>query len=95
MSEITERLFGSNGVQYELDFLASDARHTAVELHDFGEAILTGRAPEVDGRLGMTALAAILGVYESALAGRAVTMDEVLAGEVREYQRDIDEALGL
>jgi len=95
MSEITERLFGTNGVQYELDFLTADARHTAVELHDFGEAILTGRAPEVDGRLGMTALAAILGVYESALAGRAVTMDEVLAGEVREYQRDIDEALGL
>jgi len=95
MSEITERVFGKNGVQYEMDFLAADAKHTAVELHDFGEAILTGRAPEVDGHRGMTALAAVLGVYESALAGRAVSMDEVLAGEVREYQQDIDEALAL
>jgi len=95
MNEITERVFGKNGVQYELDFLAADARHTAIELHDFGEAILTDRKPEVGGHLGMTAVAAVLGVYESALAGRAVSMDEVLAGEVREYQQDIDEALGL
>ena len=95
MSEITERLFGKDVVQYELDFPLIDAKHMAIEFHDFAEAILKGGQPEVDGYHGMTAVAAILGAYESALAGRAVSMEELLAGEVRAYQEDIDAALGL
>ena len=94
LNEITERLFGKDGVEYDPGF-PSDRKIMAVEFHDFGEAIINGVAPEVDGRLGMTAVAAVLGAYESALAGRAVTMEEVLAGDVREYQRDIDEAIRL
>ena len=43
----------------------------------------------------MTAFAAILGAYESAMAGRAVTMEEVLPGAVCTYQEDIDTTLGL
>ncbi len=95
LSEITERLFGRRVVQYELPFEAIDAKHLAIEFHDFGEAILTGHRPEVDGYLGMTAVAAILGAYESALAGRAVSMAEILSSEVGAYQADIDAALGL
>ena len=41
------------------------------------------------------AVAAILGVYESARVGRTVTLDEVVAGRVRAYQEEIDSALGL
>ena len=67
----------------------------AIEFHDFGESIRTGTTPEVDGYRGMTAVAAILGAYESAAYGRAVTMEEVLSGGVRKYQQDIDVALGL
>ena len=95
MSEITERLFGAKVVTYELDFSPVDAKHMAIEMHDFGEAILKGSSPEVDGHLGMTAVAAIYGAYESILAGRAVGMDEILSGQVRAYQQDIDTALGL
>jgi predicted dehydrogenase len=95
LSEITERLFGQKVVEYELPFAAIDAKHLAIEYHDFAEAILTGRQPEVDGYRGMTAVAAILGAYESALAGRAVSMAEVLSGEVRAYQVSIDAALEL
>ena len=95
MSEITERLFGHNVVQYELDFPSVDAKHMAIEMHDFAEAILRSTRPEVDGQLGMTAVAAIYGAYESILAGRAVSMDEMLSGEVRAYQEEIDAALGL
>ena len=95
MSEITERLFGAKVVTYELDFPPIDAKHMAIEMHDFGEAVLKGTKPEVDGHLGMTAVAAIYGAYESALAGRAVTMDEILSGQVRAYQQEIDAALGL
>jgi len=95
LNEITERLFGPKVVQYELPFPAIDAKHMAIEFHDFAQAILTGRPPEVDGYLGMTAVAAILGAYESALAGRAVSMEELLSGTIQAYQVDIDAALGL
>ena len=95
LSEITERLFGEGAVTYELSRDAVDAKRMAVEFHDFAEAIIEGREPEVDGQGGMTAVAAVLGVYESGLAGRSVAMDEVLSGRVRAYQEEIDEALGL
>jgi predicted dehydrogenase len=94
MTEITDRLFDKK-VVYELPFPPIDAKHMAIEFHDFGEAVLKGGTPEVDGYLGMTAVAAILGAYESALAGRSVTMEEVLSGKVRAYQEEIDDALGL
>jgi predicted dehydrogenase len=95
LDEITQRLFGKQTVEYQLPFPAVDASHLAIEMHDFGEAILTGRPPEVDGHHGMTAVAAILGAYESALAGRPVRLAEVLSGEVSAYQDDIDRSLGL
>ena len=42
-----------------------------------------------------TAVAAIYGVFESGIAGRPVTMDEMLSGAVDAYQQDVDAALGL
>lgn len=95
LNEITERLFGSSAVEYQLGFPDIDAGHLAIELHDFGEAILTGRRPEVDGYLGMTAVAAILGAYESAWLGRSVRLAELLSGQVSGYQDEIDVAIGL
>ena len=100
LDEITARLFGEKGVEYEMPdspvpAYAVDAMHLAIEYHDFGEAILQGRAPEVDGLGGMKAVAAVVGAYESALLGRAVSMEEVLSGKVRAYQQEIDAALGL
>lgn len=95
LNEVTERLFGPRTVEYKLPFPEVDAAHLAIEIHDFGEAILNGRRPEVDGHLGMTAVAAIYGAYESALLGRSVKMSELLDGSVRAYQESIDAELGL
>ena len=100
LNEITARLFGDDGVVYDLPDVAHaemalDARLLAIEYHDFGEAALQGRPPEVDGRDGMIAVAAILGAYESAAVGRVVEMEELLSGAVRVYQEEIDDALGL
>ena len=100
LNAITARLFGADGVTYERPDvshaeMALDARLLAIEYHDFGEAVLQGRAPEVDGRDGMIAVAAILGAYESAAVGRAVGLEELLSGAVRTYQEEIDDALGL
>ncbi len=100
LNEITARLFGEDGVVYDLPDVAHaemalDARLLAIEYHDFAEAVLQGRAPEVDGRDGMIAVAAILGAYESAAVGRAVELEELLSGAVRTYQEEIDDALGM
>ena len=101
LNEITERFFGKGGVEYEPPAdapepgIAIDAKHLAIEYHDFGEAIRNGTGPEVDGEGGMKAVAAIVGAYESALAKRSVSMESVLSGEVQEYQADIDAVLGL
>jgi predicted dehydrogenase len=72
-----------------------DAAHLAIELHDFAAAVLDGRSPEVDGHLGMTAVAAIHAAYESDLLGRSVTMDEIMSSKISGYQDEIDEAIGL
>ena len=101
LDEITARLFGADGVEYEMPRdaphpgFAIDAKHLAIEYHDFARAILTSSAPELDGTGGMKAVAAIVGAYESALAGRSLTLEEMLSGEVRAYQEEIDVALGL
>ena len=100
LNAITARLFGEDGVVYDLPDvphaeMALDARLLAIEYHDFAEAVLHGREPEVDGRDGMIAVAAILGAYESAAVGRAVELEELLSGAVRTYQEEIDDALGL
>ena len=102
LDEIAVRLFGRDGVQYEpptgsriSPAILVDAKHLAIEYHDFGEAIIDGRPPEVDGEGGMKAMAAIMGAYESDAAGRAVSMKEMLSGEVRQYQAEIDEYHGL
>lgn len=93
LDETTERIFG--GTTYDWPFAKVDASHIAVELADFGAAILEGRPAEVDGALGTHAVAAVLAVFEAGLLGRSVTIDEVLSGEVHAYQDEIDVALGL
>ncbi|HEX3348825.1 MAG TPA: Gfo/Idh/MocA family oxidoreductase [Acetobacteraceae bacterium] len=95
LDEVTARLFGRDAAEYEIPFPRADAGHIAIELHDFAAAVLGNRAPEIDGDGGLTAVAALLGIYESGLLGRAVTMDEVLDGRVSGYQDELDRALGL
>lgn len=95
LNEITERLFGRESVEYDLPFTAIDAKTLAIEFHDFGEAIITGHPPEVGGHLGMTAVGGILGVFESAVLNRSVSLAEILSGTARTYQAEIDAELGL
>ena len=89
LDEVTSRLFDGK-VAYSLDFNDADAALIAIEIHDFADAILNSRQPEVDGHLGLTAVAAVLAAFESGIAGRPVTMDEMLSGKVTAYQDSID-----
>lgn len=62
---------------------------------DWLQAIHQGREPETSGREGLHDLAASYAALESSLAGRRVTVEEVLSGELRDYQRAIDEHFGI
>lgn len=64
--------------------------HFAIELWDFLDAILKQRKPEVDAWDGLGTLAVVEAAYESAYAGTAVTVDDVLDGTISGWQRDID-----
>jgi predicted dehydrogenase len=96
LDEPTARLFGASLLtSYELPFEVIDRRLLALELEDFGRAILQRHAPEVDGQGGLDAVAAMYAFFESAVAGRAVSLAEVASGGLDAYQREINVALGL
>jgi predicted dehydrogenase len=62
---------------------------------DWLAAIREGRPPETSGDEGLRDLAASFAIMESSLAGRAITLNEVLTGAVDAYQRDLNEHYGL
>ena len=74
---------------------AVDWKIIALEQYELAEAILNGRALEVDGEEGLKDVAAVYAICESARAGRTVTMQEVERAEVYAYQAEIDTALGI
>lgn len=67
----------------------------ALNQFDWLRAILERREAETSGREGLRDLAASFAVLESSLAKRTVEVQEVLSGELREYQRPLDERFGL
>ena len=89
------RFFGEAGTEYDLPFSDVDAATLGIELEDFARAITEARAPEVDGRAGMMAVAAIWALAESQMAGTRVRVDDVASGAVSTAQRHVDSALGL
>jgi predicted dehydrogenase len=96
LDEPTTRLFGASLLaSYELPGEAIDRKLLALELEDFGRAILDRRPPEVDGQGGLDAVAAIYAFFESSTAGRELSFADVASGAADAYQRDIDVALGL
>ena len=54
-----------------------------------------GRPPETSGEEGLRDLAAAYAILESAVAGRALRLEEVLSGAADAYQRCIDRHYGL
>jgi len=62
---------------------------------DWLSAIEGGRQAEVDGYSALEDLACAYATLESSLAGRRIAVDDVKSGAVCEYQRPLDERLGL
>ena len=67
----------------------------ATELYDFATAVAAGREPEVDAESATRTVAICLAILESAQARGPVAVADVLEGRVRDWQDDIDRALGL
>jgi len=65
------------------------------ELAEFVRACLHGTPVETDGLEGYKAEAICFALYESQALGRPVTTEEIENLEVEEYQREINEGLGL
>lgn len=91
LNEIEARLFGDERPSsYSLTGAETDGSLIAAEMHDFVEAVRTGRAPEADGMVGLRSVALVASVLESATAGRAVTVGEVLAGDLHAWQDTLE-----
>ncbi len=92
---VAEFMGGLAADEKERLFPAGVTDAIAVELHDFAAAVRTGAVPEVDGLDGYRAQAICLALFESACAGRPVSLAEIERLETEAYQQDINQALGL
>ena len=92
----TAALFGGDRLwKYEFPFEYTDRKLIAVEYDDFGRAILGERPVEVDLYQGTRSVAVSYSMLESNVAGRLVTLDEVLNEELDEYQREINDSMDI
>jgi predicted dehydrogenase len=66
-----------------------------LECYDFAQAVAVGRPVEVSGETGLKAKAVAFAIYESAVTGQAVRVEDVLSGRVEVYQRWLNEKWGI
>ena len=59
------------------------------------DAMKNDREPEVTGWDGFVAQAICDAIYESSYCGQAVKVDDVISGEIEDYQEDINKHWGL
>lgn len=97
LDDVTATLFGGpQATAYGKDFETVDRLLLAVEYAEFGQAIGSRSKPEVGLEEGLRAIALCYAMMESGAAGGTiVTVDDVLNGTVRDYQRSIDAAIGI
>jgi predicted dehydrogenase len=84
-----------NDEQRERLFPHGALRSVAQECHEFVDCIRAGRQPEVDGQAGLDGLAVSAALYESALCGQAVKIDDVKSSTIDAFQREVDAYWGL
>ncbi len=96
LDEIDARLFGSDRLaSYEMTFPAADRKLLAIEYHELGECVLTGKRPEVDGIAGRRAVALCYSAFESSTLDRPVTLEEIEAERTGSYEAEINAHWGI
>ena len=92
----TAALFGAERLcGYDQPFTVTDAGLLAVEYAELADAIRGGAPPEVDAEQGMSAVASYYALLESGVSGMPARVQDVLAGHIDAYQRELNESLGL
>ena len=81
--------------RYDFPFPETDRKIIAIEYGDFAEAISGAHPVEVDAEQGTRSVAVSYGILESGQTGRIITIDEMLAEQIDDYQREINEGLGI
>lgn len=97
LDKTTSVLFGGEERigAYSLSFAEIDRKLIAIELADFGDAILEGRQPEIEGEAGIDALAFVYAILESGHARRPVNFTDVAGDRINTYQQEINASVGL
>jgi predicted dehydrogenase len=96
LDAITTRLFGRDRIaSYDLTFPEADRKLLAVEYHELGECVSTGKAPEVGGSVGRRAMALCYAAFESGVLDRPVTLAEIESELTSAYEAEINEHLGI
>lgn len=92
LDDVTAALFGADRLTtYDIPFPIVDANLLAIEQTEFIDAINNATTPEVDGHQGLRSLALTFGFLESERLGRALTIDEMLSGNIElPYQQEIE-----
>ncbi len=92
LSDLESALFGERPGSYSFEPVVTDRKLIAAEAHSFVAAVRTGADPESEGATGLRAVAIMYAILESALAGRVVTLEEILGGSLCNYQEMVEMA---
>jgi predicted dehydrogenase len=96
MNKLIEQFMSSlNDDEREQLFPAGITHTFALEIKELGDALLHNGAFEVDGMVGLKAEAIPIGIYESSWLGQAISISDIENCEIENYQRDINEGVGL
>jgi predicted dehydrogenase len=96
LDEVTATLFEADRLwRYEFPFAETDRKLIAVEYAEFGRAISGEGAVEVSVEQGTRSVAVSYAMLESGQLGQPVAIEDVLAERIGDYQREINESLGL
>ena len=96
LDAVTSDLWGGDRLwRYEFPFPETDRKIIAIEYGDFAQAIAGEHQVEVDAAQGTRSVAVSYGILESGEIGRIVTLDEMLAEQVDDYQSEINDSLGI
>jgi predicted dehydrogenase len=92
LDAITAAVFGADRLAcYSMPFPEADRKLLAIEFHEFGECILTGKQPEVDGSIGRQDVALCYAAFESSVLNRPVTLQEIESETTGTYESEINE----
>ena len=96
LDAVTTDLFGGDRLwNYEFPFPETDRKIIAIEYAEFAAAISGEHSVEVDAEQGTRSVAVSYGMLESGESGRIVAIDEMIAEGIDDYQREINESLGI